>query len=153
MKFQRIIIAFAVLLLAAMTIGQTPTCPEQEFADTQGWPFAVDVNEIAIDPASGRRLALDYRIADVGREVAYDGWACDPDGHLMLFAASKGVLEHPTPDTYTLRYTPVTAGLHYIHISVTDVPEEHQIAQTRTGTLVIRATRPNAAPVLCGGRP
>jgi hypothetical protein len=148
-----ILIAVAAVLLATMTVGQTILCPEQEFAETQNWSFAIDPNQIAIDPASGQRLALDYRIIDVGRELAYDGWACDPDGHAMVFSASMGVLEHPTPDTYTLYYMPVTPGLHYIHISVTDVPEEHQIPQTRTGTLVVRATRTNQPPVLCGGRP
>lgn len=140
-----------ILLMSALCFAQT--CPEQEFANPQMCPFGVDPNQIAIDPASGQRLLLDCVACDVGREMSYDGWACDPDGNPMIFAVTRGVLANPTPDTYTLRYTPTTVGLTYIHISVSDVPPVHQESLTRTGTLVILATRANQPPVLCGGRP
>ncbi len=137
-------------IFASLCLG---VCPDQPSLDLATCPFAVDPNMIAVNPVTGERLPLDYIITDVGREWSYDGYGCDDDGNLMVFSASKGVLSHPTPETFTLRGTQTAVGVDYIHISVTDVPMEHQTAYTVTGTLVVLAVQPNRPPVLCGGRP
>jgi hypothetical protein len=142
---------FVVLvLLTCLCFGQM--CPEQEFVDPNTCPFAVDPNMLAIDPVSGERLMLGCITVDVGRQWVYDGWGCDDDGNPLVFSASKGVVEQ-SGNVYTLRGTQTAIGADYIHISVTDVPMEHQTPLTRTGTLVVLAVQPNRPPTLCGGRP
>lgn len=145
------VLVLAIALLASLCIGQT--CPEQTWVNSIDVPFAVDPNMIQADPVTGEPALLAYLIGDVGRELVYDGYGCDPDGNAMTFAASKGAMEHPTPDTFTWRFTPVAVGVDYVQISITDQPLPHQEPFTTTGTIAIMATPQNRPPVLCGGRP
>jgi hypothetical protein len=140
-----------VLLLSVFCFGQT--CPEQTWMPTDSVPFAYDPNQVHLDEFTGERAVLGFLIGDTGRELLYDGYGCDEDGNAMVFSVTKGVLEQPVPEVFTWRWTPVSVGVDYVHISVSDVPAVHQESLTRTGTLVILATRPNRPPVLCGGRP
>ena len=141
----------AVLVLAPLCFGQQ--CQEQVWMNPAEVPFVVDPNAIPADPYTGEPALLAYLIGDVGRELVYDGYGCDPDANRITFAASRGFLEHPTPDSFMWRYTPVATGVHYVQITVTDQPMAHQEPLTRTGTIAILATPQNRPPVLCGGRP
>jgi hypothetical protein len=150
---RKIAIVLVVVILAALTFAQTGDCPEQTWMSSTDVPFTYDPNQVHLDAFTGERALLGYLIGDTGRELVYDGYACDPDENVVVFTVDRGTLEHPTPDTFTWRWVPVSAGLHYVNIHATDVPQPHQSPLTRTGTLVILSTRPNNPPVLCGGRP
>ena len=143
---KRIPIILCTLVLAAFCVAQTDqTCPDQTWLSSADVPFAFDPNQAP--------NVLGYIVTDLGREWSYDGYGCEPDGQPMVFSASKGVLQHPTPYTFTLRATQQTVGVDYYHITVADVPPIHQDSIAVTGTVVVLGTRANRPPVLCGGAP
>ena len=151
MNRRTLLVIVAVLVLAALTFAQTP-CPEQEYKTWADQAVVIDPNMIAIDPASGQRLFLDAITTEIGRQWAYAGYACDPDGDPIVVTTSYGELEVAN-GVYTLRGIETAIGVRYINITAEDMPGEHQTPIVRTGTLVVVATPRNQGPVLCGGRP
>jgi len=148
---RHILMITAVLVLASLTLGQTP-CPTQTYGSWENLAAQIDPNQIALHPISGEPLFLGAVTVEVGSEWKYEGWACDPDGDAMTVTANSGVLD-VINYVYTLRRTEGAIGVKYVHISATDVPIPPATPITVTGTLVVIATPRNQAPVLCGGRP
>ena len=145
------LVVVAVLVLSVLTFGQTP-CPVQKYLSWDDLSVAVDPNQIAVHPITGKPLFLGGLSVEVGRQWAYEGYACDPDGDAMAITADSGVLDISNY-VYTLLRTESSVGVKYINISATDVPTPPAAPITVTGTLVVIAIPRNQPPVLCGGRP
>lgn len=141
----------ACLLLSSMCFAQS--CPDQVFIDPNTIPFIYDPNIIPFDPVSGVRGMLDYRIVTVGNQLTWEGWWCDPDNNPATLTVSVGTLTFPTINTFTWTMTPATISVIPATFTITDVPEEGQVAETRKGTLLVNSIPRNKPPVLCGGRP
>ena len=146
------LIVTAVLVLAGLTFAQAP-CPEQVYLPWSGLAVEIDPNMIAIHPVTGEPLFLGEVRVELGRQWAYEGWACDEDGNAMTVTADHGLLEISEAYIFTLRAVEASIGVKYVNITATDVPEPPAMPIAVTGTLVVVVTPKNNAPVLCGGRP
>ena len=138
-------------IVGSLCFGQE--CPDQVFMDPNSIPFVYDPNTIPFDPVSGVRGILDYRIVTVGHQLTWEGWWCDPENNPATLTVSAGTLAFPTTNTFTWIMTPTSVTVIPITFTITDSPEEGQIAETRKGTLLVAAVPANKPPVLCGGRP
>ena len=116
-------------------------------------PFAYDPNTIPFDPGSGERGILDYRIVVVGNQLTWDGYWCDPENNPATLTVSAGTLTFPTINTFTWSMTPTSISVIPVTFSITDIPDEGQVAETRKGTLLVNSVPRNKPPVLCGGLP
>ena len=123
-------------------------CGPQEFQDITQAPFVIDVNEIAVDPASGQRLCLGWAVVEVGSTFSRTAMYCDPDGDPLVFTPQPYLTVDEPNGTYTLRLTPSEAGVTYWDVSVCDVVEPPRTARTRTGTFVLAAVPRNRPPML-----
>jgi|GEM_PF-2041279 len=150
---RKMAVVIVCLIFASLTFAQT--CPEQTYLDPSTPPFPIDPNMVPIDPISGQSSLIGFLSVDVGVRWSIDGWGCDEDGDSLVWTVSKGTLTHPTPDTYTLTSTQTFIGVEYIYIAATDIPSElHQTPIQRIGTIAVRGTKKNTAPVIgCGTRP
>jgi len=123
-------------------------CGPQEFADISEAPFAIDVNEIAVDPASHRRLCLGWAVVELGRTFTRTAEYCDPDGDPVTFAAAEYLSVDEAAGTYTLTLRPTAVGVTYYDVRLTDVVEAPRTPRARAGTFALAAVPANAPPVL-----
>jgi len=143
---KRLLTIIAILIMASLTLAQT--CPDQSYPPIPP-DYGIDPNEIALDTEAGERLLLGVTVAVVGRNCRLQGYACDAEGDTFSLTASAGTMTTAADPNglmlYEIAYVPMSAGLHYIHVSALDSWDA-----ARTGTHVVVA-RINTPPVLCGG--
>ncbi len=151
----RWMMAMCVLVVVAPLV--LAVCPDQPFLSLDG----LDPNQVATDPATGRKLCFKRLAGYTGRPVVVEGWVGDPDNddpnaapqvlrvwRLRSESGNAGIEDLSVDPNgvwqFAVSYT--TDGWHYETVSATD-----GIA-VRTGTIAIR-TRTNRPPSLCGGQP
>jgi hypothetical protein len=141
--------------LTVYVLAQTPDCPPQVFGEAARLPYAVDMNQVAVDPASGQKLLLNQGplYATAGRPWVVTGWACDPDSDLLTLTATGGALTFNSDGTYRVTGTAASTGVIYVTLTLTDKPVDPAQALTRKGTWAIAIVPPNRPPSLCGGLP
>jgi hypothetical protein len=141
--------------LMVYLVAQAPACPPQVFGEASKLPYAVDMNQVVVDPASGQKLLLNQGplYATAGRPWAVTGWACDPDSDLLALTAVGGALTFNPDGTYRVTGTAPAAGVIYVTMTLMDKPIDPTQALTRKGTWAIAVVPPNRPPSLCGGLP
>jgi len=141
-------VLFGLLFLTPFVVTQT--CPTQGYPPI---PAGVDMAQVAINPASPNqeRLLLGVVKIALGQTASFRGYGCDPDGDPMVFTKSAGTLDVKADNTYTLTYKPTSVGVHYVHISCSDVRTTND-ALTATGTVAVVVIPANRPPT-CGALP
>lgn len=132
------------VLFAVLVLGWKP----QVFKRPESIPFVVDVNQIATDPASGKKLCLGWSIIEIGETFTRSATVFDPDGDPMSFAPEDYLAYDDVNGIYTITDTPNAVGTYYYDVNVTDDPTARDpcaVAATRVGTFVLKVTpvRPN----------
>jgi hypothetical protein len=174
-------ILLVLLMVIPLTFGGNPPCPEQPYLPLTGYPVTLDLAKIAYDRndpadpnyATRKQLLVAILPVALGNQAAYEGYACDADGDSLIIKAQDGTLTaltgggEPVPQTpvdgyvslvaggrYRWIYTPMSLGVSYHDLEVSDVRPGTTDARSTRGTIVVIAIPRNAhAPSLCGGQP
>ncbi|MCP4537759.1 MAG: hypothetical protein GY832_11495 [Chloroflexi bacterium] len=143
------LLAIITLLICPLLFGQP--CEDQEFKPLDN----VDPNQIAIDPASGMRLLVEYWKVKAGVPFTLQGRVCDPDSDdiLTLVREDTGqqVVQDPNTGIFTIPMEFPGPGMYYLTFALNDGLDARVDRIVRRGTYAFEVVA-NKPPVLCGGQ-